>query len=399
MATEKTYSTQQLKKAADNRAANPYEQGTRYYDMYENNPYTADTFTREQTFWDRVANAFGMRSGYDAALDEWLKAGTEYDAQINQIKGEDEYNSAEAQAARERAAGINPDLVGLQGEPAAEFAQEQTTPNVNAVNEQANQVGNLVQGIVQATMQAIGMTGDIAKTIGVIENIRKTKLDNAKQLEELVEPFLENYTPERQGKYDDENTLIGELTGFADLFAENHRLNKRQKAQFTNAVLAAYGSKKGMIYDRDTKTLRQRQEYGIARGSRYTTTSNEVDQILKTVGTLTNKIDSTYLHTIEANNAQAKYEKDYYSNLDGVKQAESENTQFEAEKGLAEMKKNVREAINTASYELGKMAKEGSIGAAILQALLPGLFLKFADTKTSLNFGRNRIIKDINVNK
>lgn len=102
-------------------------EGTRFENIQ--NPYT--NLPRQQTFWDRFANWFGFRSGYDKATEQYQMASDEYNAQLSQLASEEKYNSPIEQAARMRQAGLNPDLTGVSGEPASEFDNQQESPDVS----------------------------------------------------------------------------------------------------------------------------------------------------------------------------------------------------------------------------------------------------------------------------
>lgn len=358
-----------------NRGTNPYAEGTRYYDLWESNPYRESTL--EQTHWDAFLNTLGIRTSYDIKEAERIQAMKEYDAQIAQLKGEDEYNTPEAQAERMRAAGQNPDLLGTEGvSPAGEFAQEQTTPDLEGA-QTSGKAAAFVGALGQIILGGIGMTKDIAGALGLFEELKTKRLQNAGKIEELADKFLVNYAPERKDEFDDEQTLIGHITGYADLFAENNHLNKKQKAQFINAILARYGSQKGMLYDRDTKTLKARKEYGLVRGNKYTPQTDEIDGILKITGTLAEKLSTAEFHSALAESRKAKNEADKEGVRNGTLEGEAENAQNEVAKQKGEFTKQAREAVQQALYLLKPYMDNGNLLAITLGSALPALQLKF----------------------
>lgn len=102
--------------------------GTRFENI--SNPYSS--MPRVQTGWDRFVNWLGFRSGYDKAQEQYNLAGAEYNAQLEQLASEEQYNSPLEQAQRMRQAGLNPDLTGVAGEPASTFDNQQERPDVSA---------------------------------------------------------------------------------------------------------------------------------------------------------------------------------------------------------------------------------------------------------------------------
>lgn len=362
------------------RAPNPYKQGSRAYQMYESNPYTQDTFTRKHTWWDTFVEDMGLRSGYESAQDEWLAAGRAYDAQIAEIDAADKYNSEAAKAARMKEAGLNPDLTGLQGaSEAEEFANREAAPNPN-VNEPTFKVANLIDNIGKTFMGVISMSKEIAGGLGLLEDLKTKKIGNAEKLEKLVDDFLQGYVPEK-GKTGNENkvNLYGTLVTESDKYASNYGLTKKQKDQFWNAISARLESKPGEIYERDVKNLQSRRQWGLMKGSKYSTTSDDITTVTEIVGELTHNLDIVLFNEARVTKAKQNYEIEYNNNRDGSTIAQGEAAEAGAAKEKANMQKKVREAIDQSSQALAKAAKQGNWFALILESLLPGLYLKFAE--------------------
>ena len=83
------------------------------------NPYEGKEFT--PSFWTNIAEKlFGDYSARDSFYQQQDQSADEYIANLIDAQRQQKYNSPEQQAARERAAGINPDIAGQTvGEPAA----------------------------------------------------------------------------------------------------------------------------------------------------------------------------------------------------------------------------------------------------------------------------------------
>ena len=102
--------------------------GTRFENI--SNPYSS--LPRTETKWDKFLNWLGFRSGYDKAQEQYNQSYNEYNAQLSQLASEEAYNSPLEQSQRMRQAGLNPDLTGLSGEPASEFDNQQSSPDISA---------------------------------------------------------------------------------------------------------------------------------------------------------------------------------------------------------------------------------------------------------------------------
>lgn len=133
--------------------------GTRFQNI--SNPYSE--MPRTQTPWDRLLNWFGFRSGYDKAQEHYNLAGAEYNSQLEQLASEEAYNSPAQQAARMRSAGLNPDLTGVSGEPASEFDNQQTPPDISAGTDvnPIDVIGNVASGFLSTISGTIGILSDV----------------------------------------------------------------------------------------------------------------------------------------------------------------------------------------------------------------------------------------------
>lgn len=360
---------------------NPYAEGSRYYDLWANNPYTMDKMTQKQTAWDKVANFFGFRSAYDTAVDQRMQAAAEYDAQISQLKGEDEYNSAQAQAQRMKTAGENPDLLGVEGGgTAAEFAMEQTTPEVTP-DENLTRIGALANGIVQAVSLATGLTTDIGATMQIFQNLRNGDLQYGQNIEGLATKFFQEWTPDETTdwrEYTNGKTEQEQLTNFmrnqARVWAEHIGIKGRNKKQFVEAVVRRTESDKEYIFNKWRNNESARQEWGKKKGSRYFTGNADLKEIAKIMQPLTNVMDD-YLeyHTI-AQSEKAKDEAQEAIAYSGTIEGEKKNEVNKAEKDMATFNREMKKAYKDVMDGLTKKAEEGDTFAWIMTLILPGVY-------------------------
>lgn len=102
-----------------------------YKTQFENNPYLTTSYS--PNFWDKFVNFFGGRSSYDKYMEEMFLNAKQYDSQLTSLAREEDYNDATSQVAREKAAGLNPDLVGTSlnsAGAASEFTEPTTIPQM-----------------------------------------------------------------------------------------------------------------------------------------------------------------------------------------------------------------------------------------------------------------------------
>lgn len=358
---------------------NPYEKGTRYYDLYEANPYTEEKFTREKTFWDEFANTFGFRSGYDAALDEWQKAGLEYDAQIAQLKGEDEYNSEQAKTARMRAAGENPDLLGTQGvSEAGEFAQEQTSPDTNAQSDQIAKFQGFVAEMMKGITFGLSMSKDTIGILGGLIDNEGKKYDTSKKMVDLAKEFIETYTPEKSDQGNrDRNEVIEQMGRAARVFAQQHNLTKKETNNFVDTVTTTLEHNPDVLNKRWTGNLKNRREFQETDASRYTSIEDDNKEVLALIGAYMEDVDKALAWGASAAHYKNANETLYEQGLDPGQKAATENQENVAKEEQAKIKITAKSSVNEVIKSLDKYAEKGNVLAIVAQAIIPMIYTKY----------------------
>lgn len=139
--------------------------GSDYKALIDANPYA--TGTRKQTGWDRFVNKLGFTSGYDRYEAEREQNSKNYLAQIYAAQREEMYNSAPEQAARQRAAGLNPDITGGVDSGAAAGSPEEFSPvsdMSDAIQSGADDINNF------GSLISLGVSA-LTGTLGVVDSI------------------------------------------------------------------------------------------------------------------------------------------------------------------------------------------------------------------------------------
>lgn len=378
----------QTKRSGDN----PYAEGSRYHTLWETNPYTEEKMTQKQTVWDKFANVLGFRSAYDTALDQRAQAAAEYDAQIAQLKGEDEYNTPEAQAARLQAAGINPAIAGgVEGSAAAEFAQEQTTPEVTP-DENLTKIGNLMNGVAQAITIASGM---IETTIGAQaaqQTILGNKIDNYIKFEEYADKWFEHWTPDlnkhnlkdKPSHLTDEEYMESVIMDAVHVWSEQIGMTKNQQKQFHNAITARLWGDKKVMYDKWHQNEESRRKWGMGKGSKYNTSNaDDYDGIVKALEPLTTLYDDYVTYDSEAKRGEALDRKQYQEEYLGSREALADNSDNEARQQRTKLEENMNKAKSEIMKNLTEEAQKGNKWAFFLTLILPVLFSRLEGASIS----------------
>lgn len=158
---------------------NPFV-GTPYEQMWLNNPYR-NTYL-DPTFWDNVGLS-NKSKDYNAEQERLYN---EYIAGIYELQMQNEYNSEAASAARMRAAGQNPDLLGLNN---ASESDNMAAPNAGpspALTGQSPAVSSL-QMLGSVMSFALNAYQGIASTINTLD---AQNIKNIQDLATAARPFV-----------------------------------------------------------------------------------------------------------------------------------------------------------------------------------------------------------------
>lgn len=381
--TNGTNGQQILREAREQGRVNPYDRNSRYYEMFENNPYTIDKFRGKETDWDYMMNLLGFTSGYETQVQDWLKARDEYDAQIAQLKGEDEYNSDKEKAQRMAEAGLNADLLGTQGaSEAGEFAQEQTSPVVTERNQGVNEAFQILNTIPKAITFAMSMTQEVSKTMGLLYDNRTKRIDNGKKMIDLAKSFIENFSDDEAGQKDEKFNYYDvaiKVAQQAEVWARQNGMSRQQAKKFSDQVETTMLGSKGDIYEKWKKKNTSRTEYGIQLGNKYIPKSDEEEEILEVVGELAQNESDIIINSSRARKEKSQNEYDYEKEFNGTQKATAENEENAMKAGKSKIVQEARKALNIAMQKLDKACKNGNILAIALNSALASLQLKFVE--------------------
>lgn len=332
------------------------------------NPYSE--LPRQRTIWDKFLNALGMRSGYDKAQEQYNMAGAEYNAQLEQLAAEDRYNSPAEQAIRERAAGLNPDLVGVSGEPGSSFDNQQTPPDVSASADALNTVRSFADGIMNIFTTSLGIANSIQGVVRnkIDNNIARLNLNNGiNEYARSVFPYL---IPETTQVGEDGSTPTGHFSQLADIFMNG--MPKSIRPAFDRSVKAFWHSAPGNAeaYKAWSERIKSRKNYELESHTYYDVDSDEVlsvisDELAKLNEDIIKGSYQSEKASQGASIAQSQNDATYYNSLDSGLQAETENATNEFNKVNLDMNKILNESIGRMIDKLEENRKEKGIGGGL----------------------------------
>ena len=346
------------------------------------NPYRAqlENNSYQQSFWDRFGNWLGFNTKEDSYRLELERLAKEFDADLQLQDTVNEYNSEESQAERQRAAGLNPDLNGVDSSAAASNTPKGAdSSGLSGIESMTT--GQEIVPLVQ-TFSSILTTalGDAMGIVGMFQDTTARHLANQSQMLHSMEyaydfggkvmekgfstGAFQAATKEaslanavlKDGKWVDKATgneilpeerAIGSYDAFLNRFGfKNNRLSKNLWKSYRSGAMDFLNGEIGR--------RKQYQNHNELMGEQVKTKTNEamgfeVDNLNPVFQPLSPFIKENFEYCIKADyymsrnlaeyekyrdaaqkaiaeNRKNKYAGDYYGELNGITAAEAVNT-------------------------------------------------------------------------
>lgn len=174
------------------------------------NPYSTENRAEyKMGKFEALLHKWGFRTGYDNYMMDMDNRAREWETQNQSLGYEENYNSPEQQAARMRAAGMNPDLSGdMNPGQAAEMAEPAESPggyptDMDMLSETGNTVAQMGSAIMAIMGDSIGLL-EKASQIGTSIFIDAPAARDTKEIE--IAGKLLKLLDEYPGIFDEINT-------------------------------------------------------------------------------------------------------------------------------------------------------------------------------------------------
>ena len=336
----------------------------------------------------------GMWSKEDQALFEVHMAQAQQMNAWSQMEYENWYNSPEQQARRQRIAGLNPDLQGIDNMASASPAG--VTPPSGPVGTGVGEVASFVGSVFSAFSTAMNIAQGIQSFRSGLESVRSQKLANLDNLESQAIKFLVDTVP---GDWYDENGWLGDngknhyndIETMALKFADDNSMSSRDRKAFVSAVHRQALSPRfnKLAYQERLAVASARTELAQTTASPYYYDSDVSMRLAfqPLIAAKMKALNSTYKYQDSYN----EYYSDYWNSMDGRVQGESSNTIVSEQGQKANMEKMMTSARHKMLKSLYDDFKNGNQFSGILLGLLD--FGRFLTDKVSGNIGISSLIK------
>lgn len=257
----------------------------------------------------------------------------QYAAELQLMMYQNEYNSASSQAAREREAGINPDLAGVSGEAAAGMQG-----NANPANIDAEHPTEKILGLVPTVMSVFnGLASGILGASHQIEDLRAKKIGNQQKALGMV-PSIGDTAMSIADSKAHEGTQLDQIDALTKQFPRKYRGMLREFATKYVTTPQAYAAR----YETRTGSLKAKGEYAKTAVDPRTAEDSADYEIMEALRPLQEA--EFEVAKIVLGNEKTKAEKmsSYWMNRDLGASAETENAQDKANKGQADIMEVIR---------------------------------------------------------
>lgn len=292
-----------------------------YESQWMNNPYA--TFDYHHTWWQKLLEGFGFRTDFNKYQESMNMNAKEYEAQLLEKAHNEEYDSAQAQAARMRAAGINPDLQG--GVDAGSSSGMEPDPSIPvAPGDDSGVLTGFVNTVLGIFTTAIGFSKDALSLAQMRNSVESGNIANSDALFNLGYNAAVRFIPDQFPGSDDPDWM----NRASDLAFANMAplLSRKQQRLFRNQLNSLYGSApvKAEQWESWKKAAENKMSLAKVYGSEFF--GDGSDEVIFEASKILSKYSDKYIRESARGSAeQAENEASYQSALDPTLQADVEN--------------------------------------------------------------------------
>ena len=346
--------------AGSNSSERPQVDSARDVSQYHSsgNPYrdalNLGTYDTGANFWDAWTGK--LEKQYNAAM-------VEFDAQMalwrQQFDATNAYNSPAAQVARMRAAGLNPELQGVDNAGNSSASPSSSAPSVG--NTDSLDLGSVVSAATTIYSSFTSLVSLVSSTVkqsweieGIkqsVENAKETNralnIENRTRLIEQVVDLSSTYWNEQLYNFFNPTSVDGKIAAAPTFSFSGYGYTDKEMVKEMDSILQSLIENNSpllrqAVYDKRSGFTGARMEYNLLAGHPYSTGSDyaaqeayrelaqlqlDYDKVATDFNTKLKKLTSPYF-IANRQNEENKYYMDYFSSLDGTVAADADNARY-----------------------------------------------------------------------
>ena len=312
--------------------------------------------------WKRIAEESNSQNRYDAASADYQNSIAQYIFELN-------YNSESAKAQRMRAAGLNPDLIGLEAGSEAPTRDINTQEPVQDVT-----TADPAQEIAQVATIVGGAFSTALSLAQGIQSVKGAKLANDAQeisnLDKIVmqtTAFLGNepsFIEWLNSPHSKRNSPLYEPYIFPAKFGASIFPNGKLGKRYANVT--------GFISDwmsTKSKGVTANNDFITAMG-KYAGFGKDNDAIIDTIGVLNSALNDFDKSRYNRGKTENKFYSDYFGKASGTAAGEASNAKVGSEKSLYDIQSSLNSPIQKISDKLYQSFKDGNWFSGVVLFLM-----------------------------
>lgn len=336
-----------------------------YESQWMNNPYA--TFDYHHTWWQKLLEGFGFRTDFNKYQESMNMNAKEYEAQLLEKAHNEEYDSAAAQAARMRQAGINPDLQG--GVDAGSSSGIEPDPSMPAPpGDDRGVFSGFANVILSCFTGAVGLAKDFL-SLGIMTNdVDSGRISNSAGIVDFALNAARNFIPEQYPEGDPEwvNRAVDQAYDSSSLF-----MSKKQQRMFRRALTSFYQSAPTQAEQWKfwRENMSNKQGWFVESGSKFW--QDGTDEVLRVVtNNLSKAYDRIKEKSLSVEGKSLSNQEEYLNTLDPSLQAQVENTTNQRNVHSADIDAILNECLDSIVRDLRDTSESGKRGHGLAQAAL-----------------------------
>lgn len=200
--------------------------GKEYDDLFAQNPYR--NLDYKMSGFQQLLGLLGFRTAADARAEDAQVNANEYDADIFKLMQQNEFNEPSSEAARARAAGMNPDLLGIGD--VAEGAAAPADPNgmspsdTDDFQKAASLLGSFAKGVYTCFSGGLSLATNLTSIKQMQSVIEGQNISNAKSMMSAIDEMIFGSFPTYEADSLDDSKVVEQLNSMADNIPDFHSM-------------------------------------------------------------------------------------------------------------------------------------------------------------------------------
>lgn len=331
------------------------------------NPYAQ--FDYRHTWWQKLWEGLGFRSKFDEYRDSMALNAAEYDAQLAEKAHNEAYDNPLAQAQRQRAAGLNPDLNGnVDSGSASPMEPDPNAPISPGYNDPIPIVQGFADTIMSAFTGAIGLAKDAFSLFVLKNDVDAGRIGNSASIVDFAMKNAIRFIPDSYPEGDPEwiNRAVSQAMDSSAGF-----MSKKQAKMYERALKAFYNSAPTQADQWKAWNESQTGKFDYFKRTSSEFFQDGTDEVLRIITDNLMKVqDKIFKQGLNLDSLKQQKESQYLQSVDPSLQGQVENVTNQRNIESGQIDYYLNEALGSIIEDLHDRSESGKKGHGFAQVAL-----------------------------